>query len=1133
MIAARRALIDGEARQRAAAHAEEGFLSREAGLLPLAPPALALPASHRAWDEVAAELPRLLASGGVGRACEGLPLLSAEAEHLAGEGACRAALVLGVLCHAYVRERELARTPLTGRDAIDRFSPNEDGDLPPVLLRPWKEIAARLGRDGHCLSFSDLVLYNWRLLDPAGPRVVDNLRLLVPTVDLPEEQRFYGTFVETHAVLAPAIEGMVRAQEAVVRDDPEALRAELEALYAGLRHIRIETLHRIDPNPSSPGHVDPVVWSRFVAPLAAPVRPGEAGLSGGAAPIFHVLDSFFGRRRFDTKVGRELHELRRWLAPPVRAFVEGLSEVDTAAYVAAAGRSELGGAWRQAFEAYAGDGGWLFAHRLKVYGFMETGFKAGRTQTNGGFSGALQDRAWEKLDAELDDARRERYTAAPVFDLGGALTVIGAQAIQAKAHHIVLSLHGTGLRYTPGDRVAILPRNDDAVVERTLHALGATGEESLELDRIWRQRFAALGDTPAPAAVPLRRFLTHAQLRPIERLLVARLHTLSGAPGLRALLQSDRCDEVELWDLIEALSERFSPKRLWQARPWEQESLARLVEPMRFRVYSIASAPDAEPPETLHLAVRSVRFESPHAGSGDTTARQGVASAFLASLGQATPADGLPLRIVTPTRFRLPADPATPIICFAGGSGIAPFRAFWQARAQAHAAGLAVGPAWLILGCADEVPFLDELRAEVAAGRLRVDVIFSREDARLTTRSTPDGPRLQRIDAPRGYVDRALDEATEETDNPTDSLAFSAERAGASRLRQLVAAGAHLYVCGATRFAATVERAVGAALGDATAWNRLIGQGRCMLDIFTTLAPATAPGLLGDARITLSELARHNDPQAGWWMAIRGQVYDLTTFLNAHPGGDRLLRACAGTDATASYQRVEHHLQPEVHAMLDRFKIGRLRRPDFGGRWGLSLGSTGFASHDLGDIYEAWIAALSMVVELQNGLRNNEAITLRGGAEGRPTWMKARLRLEQLATFDQSLLDALVNETLPRLWAMTVAFFAPGERLGLLEEHLATVRREAPRWPAEQRARLHTLLAREGSADALADAWAGLDRFTGHVDGLLNALKELLIVGAATFERLEGEVADLGGGELLNALLAVPGVLHAYRSGPG
>ena len=703
-------------------------------------------------------------------------------------------------------------------------------------------------------------------------------------------------------------------------------------------------------------------------------------------------------------------------------------------------------------------------------------------------------------------------------------------AVQAKAHHIVLSLHGTGLRYTPGDRVAILPRNDDASVERTLRALGATGEESLELDRVWRQRFAALGDTPAPAAVPLRRFLTHAQLRPVERLLVARLHTLSGAPGLRALLQSDRCDEVELWDLIEALSERFSPKRLWQARPWEQESLARLVEPMRFRVYSIASAPDGEPPETLHLAVRAVRFESRHARSGATTRRQGVASAFLASLGQAAPADGLPLRIVTPTRFRLPADPATPIVCFAGGSGIAPFRAFWQARAQAQRAGQAVGPAWLILGCADEVPFLEELRAEVATARLRVDVIFSREDARLTTRTTPDGPRLQRIDAPRGYIDRALDEATEETDNPTDSLTFSA--AGAPRLRQLVAAGAHLYVCGATRFAATVERAVGAALGDPGAWNRLIGQGRCMLDIFTTLAPATAPGLLGDEQITLSDLARHNDPQAGWWMAIRGQVYDLTTFLEAHPGGDRLLRACAGTDATASYQRVEHHLQPEVHAMLDRFKIGRLRRPDFGGRWGLSLGSAGFASHDLGDIYEAWIATLSTVVELQNGLRNNEAITLRGGAEGRPTWIKARLRLEQLATFDQSLLDALVNETLPRLWAMTVAFFAPDRRLGLLEEHLATVRRDAPRWPAEQRARLHTLLAREGSADALADAWAGLDRFTAHVDGLLNALKELLMAGAATFERLEGEVAD-GGGELLNALLAVPGVLHAYRSGPG
>lgn len=50
---------------------------------------------------------------------------------------------------------------------------------------------------------------------------------------------------------------------------------------------------------------------------------------------------------------------------------------------------------------------------------------------------------------------------------------------------------------------------------------------------------------------------------------------------------------------------------------------------------------------------------------------------------------------------------------------------------------------------------------------------------------------------------------------------------------------------------------------------------------------------------TLSEVAQHASKD-DCWAIISGDVYDLTEFINRHPGGDEILRAC-GTDATTLF----------------------------------------------------------------------------------------------------------------------------------------------------------------------------------------------------------------------------------------
>src|ERR1700741_1333221 len=76
-------------------------LSRERGFLPAQDPIRELPREFSRWDQVAADLPKLLAAGRVRAVLAALPALDASA--LSGEGVLRRAmLVLSYFGHAHV-----------------------------------------------------------------------------------------------------------------------------------------------------------------------------------------------------------------------------------------------------------------------------------------------------------------------------------------------------------------------------------------------------------------------------------------------------------------------------------------------------------------------------------------------------------------------------------------------------------------------------------------------------------------------------------------------------------------------------------------------------------------------------------------------------------------------------------------------------------------------------------------------------------------------------------------------------------------------------------------------------------------------------------------------------------------------
>src|SRR6058998_3208506 len=109
-----------------AGHENLGFLSESHGFLPVSPPRLELPDSHRAWDETAARLPELWRTVAVREAIEALPVLDVGV--LEDGDLWRASCLVSILAHSYVRSET-----------------RPYGELPLSIRGPWQELGDRLG----------------------------------------------------------------------------------------------------------------------------------------------------------------------------------------------------------------------------------------------------------------------------------------------------------------------------------------------------------------------------------------------------------------------------------------------------------------------------------------------------------------------------------------------------------------------------------------------------------------------------------------------------------------------------------------------------------------------------------------------------------------------------------------------------------------------------------------------------------------------------------------------------------------------------------------------------------------------------------------------------------------------------
>lgn len=266
--------------------------------------------------------------------------------------------------------------------------------------------------------------------------------------------------------------------------------------------------------------------------------------------------------------------------------------------------------------------------------------------------------------------------------------------------HIEYSLDGSGMNYIAGDALAVIPANDPSLADTLIDRLGLSPDSQVP--------------TPEGETASLKDALVHCyDITNVNKALLTKWAAASGSQELDTLLAGDK-DALSdfLWgrDVLDLATE-------YPASFESAEAFVGILKKIMPRLYSIASSPNAHP-EQVHLCVGAVRY------TARDRKRGGVCSTYMADRLQ--PGHTARVFVHTNKNFRLPEDGDTPIIMVGPGTGIAPFRAFWEERAASGAKG----DNWLFFGNpykATDFCYEDELNQLTGTGKLKLSVAWSRD----------------------------------------------------------------------------------------------------------------------------------------------------------------------------------------------------------------------------------------------------------------------------------------------------------------------------------------------------------------------------------------------------------------------
>ncbi|KAG5840417.1 hypothetical protein ANANG_G00188600 [Anguilla anguilla] len=323
------------------------------------------------------------------------------------------------------------------------------------------------------------------------------------------------------------------------------------------------------------------------------------------------------------------------------------------------------------------------------------------------------DRSWKKnkfrltYTAEAPELTRALHSIHKKKVYGAKLlTRKNLQGPNSNRSTIFLQLHANnheGLKYQPGDHLGIFPGNYEDLVTSLIDKL----EDAPPVNQIVRVEFleernTALGvisnwtdESRIPPCTIYQAFKYFLDITtPPSPLLLQQFASLASNDKQKKKLEvlSKGLQEYEEWKwynnptMVEVLEE-FPSLQIPSTLLLTQLPL---LQP---RYYSISSSPDTYPGE-IHLTVAVVSYR---ARDGDGPLHHGVCSSWLSGIEME---ETVPCFVRGAPTFRMPKDPKLPCILVGPGTGIAPFRSFWQQRQyDFEYKGIESCPMILVFGC--------------------------------------------------------------------------------------------------------------------------------------------------------------------------------------------------------------------------------------------------------------------------------------------------------------------------------------------------------------------------------------------------------------------------------------------------
>lgn len=298
----------------------------------------------------------------------------------------------------------------------------------------------------------------------------------------------------------------------------------------------------------------------------------------------------------------------------------------------------------------------------------------------------------------------------------------------------------SNVKYKTGDHIAVWPENPEHDVRMILQLLGLHEKKETIITISPRD---GRTDLKLPTRTTIDALFRHYLdiCGPVSRETVSALSRMAPTSLVKENLAAITTSKETFLEHL--ASNHLSFGRILQqtialdhSASWKTLSLSFVIDhvsPVVPRLYSISSSAMISPRQvSLTVANKpTVLVKNP----GVTIS--GLTSTFLTGSNLS---DALEHKLscastfyaqIRQTTFKLPVNPAIPIILVAAGSGIAPFRAFIQERARLKSLGRDVGQTILFFGCQTRRDFLyhDELETFAKgpmAGILRIVPAFSR-----------------------------------------------------------------------------------------------------------------------------------------------------------------------------------------------------------------------------------------------------------------------------------------------------------------------------------------------------------------------------------------------------------------------